>query len=194
MTVQTRKPFNGKHMTAILVAGFGVVLAVNVTMATLASTTFGGIVVENSYVASQDFNRWLDEAAKERALGWRLAARRGAEGRVVVDLTPRRPGLDPGPLAMTSPPSGEAPTAGKAPADGARLKTATGPGSSPGRREVLTAVARHPLGRLPDTALTFRREGGHWISTRPLPAGRWTLRFDIEADGRQWRTEQEIGA
>lgn len=155
MTVQTRRPFNGKHMTAILVAGFGVVLAVNVTMATLASTTFGGIVVENSYVASQDFNRWLDEAAKEKALGWRLQARRGGEGRVVVDLTtPRRPG----------------------------------------RREVLTAVARHPLGRLPDTALTFRREGGHWVSTRPLPAGRWTLRFDVETEGRQWRTEQEIGA
>lgn len=159
MTVQTRRPFNGRHMTAILVAGFGVVVAVNVTMATLASTTFGGIVVENSYVASQDFNRWLDEAAKEKALGWRLQARRGAEGRVVVALTtPRRPG------------------------------------SSPGRREIVTAIARHPLGRLPDIALTFHREGAHWISAQPLPAGRWTLRFDVETDGRQWRTEQEIGA
>ncbi|PNU03860.1 FixH family protein [Novosphingobium guangzhouense] len=157
MTVQTRRPFNGRHMTAILVAGFGVVVAVNVTMATLASTTFGGIVVENSYVASQDFNRWLDEAAKEKALGWTLDARRGAGGRVMVDLQ-------------------------------------VGPAEAPAVHTRLTAVARHPLGRLPDTALTFRHEGGHWISDGPLPAGRWTLRFDAEADGRQWRTEREIGA
>ena len=61
--------FNGWHMFAILCAFFGVVIAVNITMATYASTTFGGIVVENSYVASQEFNRWLDEAKAERALG-----------------------------------------------------------------------------------------------------------------------------
>ncbi|MEO1221410.1 MAG: FixH family protein [Pseudomonadota bacterium] len=31
-----RKPFTGKHMAAILVAGFGVVVAVNFTMASYA--------------------------------------------------------------------------------------------------------------------------------------------------------------
>ena len=36
----------------------------------MPSSTFGGVVVENSYVASQDFNGWLDEARAERALGW----------------------------------------------------------------------------------------------------------------------------
>ena len=61
-------PLTGKRMTGIFVLFFGVVIAVNVVMACYASSTFGGIVVENSYVASQDFNRWLDEAAAEKAL------------------------------------------------------------------------------------------------------------------------------
>ncbi|MBO9602721.1 MAG: FixH family protein [Novosphingobium sp.] len=79
--------FNGWHMFAILCAFFGVVIAVNITMATYASTTFGGIVVENSYVASQEFNRWLDEAKAERALGWQAFAKRTASGKVEIALT-----------------------------------------------------------------------------------------------------------
>lgn len=81
------KPFTGKHMTLILVAGFTVIVGVNVLMATLANTTFGGIVVENSYVASQKFNGWLDEARKEKALGWQVAAQRRSDGRLEVALT-----------------------------------------------------------------------------------------------------------
>lgn len=64
------KPFTGWHMLAILVAGFGIVIAVNVTMAIYASSTFGGTVVDNSYVASQRYNGWLEEARQQDALGW----------------------------------------------------------------------------------------------------------------------------
>ena len=64
------RPFTGRHMAMILVAFFGVVIVVNLIMARYASSTFGGIVVENSYVASQEFNKWLDEAETEKALGW----------------------------------------------------------------------------------------------------------------------------
>ncbi|MGX7953508.1 FixH family protein [Tsuneonella sp. HG249] len=78
--------FTGWHMTAIMVAFFAVVIAVNLTMARFAITTFGGVTVENSYVASQKFNRWLDEAAAEKALGWSAEARRGSDGRVVLVL------------------------------------------------------------------------------------------------------------
>lgn len=80
------RTFTGRHMFAILAAFFGVVIVVNFTMATFASTTFGGVVVENSYVASQHFNRWLDEAADEKALGWEATAARTASGRVAIDL------------------------------------------------------------------------------------------------------------
>lgn len=81
-----RRPFTGYHMAAILVSFFGVVIAVNVLMAKLAISTFGGEVVENSYVASQHFNRWLDEAGAERALGWQADIRHEADGTVAVML------------------------------------------------------------------------------------------------------------
>ena len=64
------KEFTGRKMATILVAGFGVVIAVNFTMAAIASGSFSGVVVENSYVASQKFNGWLEEAEKAKALGW----------------------------------------------------------------------------------------------------------------------------
>ena len=66
------RPFTGWHMTAIICGFFGVVIAVNITMATLASTTFGGTVVDNSYVASQNFNRWIAAGRAQAALGWQV--------------------------------------------------------------------------------------------------------------------------
>ncbi|ALJ15248.1 FixH family protein [Sphingopyxis macrogoltabida] len=68
----TRKPkaFTGRHMTAILVGFFAVVIAVNFTMARFAMSTFGGKVVENSYVASQHYNEWLKRADAQDRLGW----------------------------------------------------------------------------------------------------------------------------
>jgi nitrogen fixation protein FixH len=62
--------FTGWHMSAILVGFFAVVIAVNVVMARFASTTFGGALAENGYVASQDYNRWIADARRQDALGW----------------------------------------------------------------------------------------------------------------------------
>lgn len=78
------KPFTGRHMAIILVAFFGVVITVNFTMARLASQSFGGQVVDNSYVASQKFNTWLDEAEKEKALGWTAQASRQADDKLAI--------------------------------------------------------------------------------------------------------------
>lgn len=143
--------FTGKHMTIILVAGFGVVFAVNFVMASLASSTFGGIVVENSYVASQHFNRWLDEAEKEKALGWTLETKRLESGKIAAHLV-----------------------------------------GAP-RYANVTAEARHPLGRLPDVMLTFERDvSGDLVSDKPLPEGRWTLRFTVQDEGQVWRSEQAV--
>ncbi len=64
------RAFNGWHIAGILVAFFGIVVAVNVLMATLATRTFSGTVVDNSYVASQQFNGWLAAGRAQRALGW----------------------------------------------------------------------------------------------------------------------------
>ena len=88
-TASIKSPFRftGWHMLAILVAFFGVVITVNVYMAHLASSTFTGEVTDNGYVASQNFNHWLDAAAKEKALGWNAVVSRRADGRLVVAVT-----------------------------------------------------------------------------------------------------------
>lgn len=145
------RTFNGRHMLAILVGGFGLVIAVNLSAAVVAKKTFGGIVVENSYVASQDFNRWLDEAKAEQALGWSAKIARRADGRVAA--------------ALSNAPAGA----------------------------IVTAEARHPLGRAPDQQLTFKAaENGMVVSDQVLPAGRWTLRVTISADGQQVRSESAL--
>lgn len=88
MTQQRRiRPLTGKHVAAMFIAFFGVVIAVNMTMARLATSTFGGVVVENSYVASQQFNGWLHEASAERALGWTGVVARDDLGRATLALS-----------------------------------------------------------------------------------------------------------
>ncbi|WP_093666016.1 FixH family protein [Sphingomonas gellani] len=79
--------FTGWHMTGVMVAFFGVVIAVNMLMATEASRTFGGVVVENSYVASQRFNAWLGEARAQARLGWRAEAKEENDGELTVRLS-----------------------------------------------------------------------------------------------------------
>lgn len=81
------RPFTGRHMALIMVCFFGVVIAVNLFMARLAGSSFSGVVVKNSYVASQNYNRWLAEARAEQKLGWQAQASRAADGRVVISLS-----------------------------------------------------------------------------------------------------------
>lgn len=65
--------FTGRHMAAILIAFFGTIIAVNFTMASYASATFSGTVVDSSYVATRKFNSWLAEARAQERLGWDYA-------------------------------------------------------------------------------------------------------------------------
>ncbi|MGI9407824.1 MAG: FixH family protein [Hyphomicrobiaceae bacterium] len=65
------RPFTGRHMAVIMVAFFGVIIAVNFTMAWLAGHTWTGLVVKNSYVASQKFNGQLMQARSQSARGWK---------------------------------------------------------------------------------------------------------------------------
>ena len=79
-----RREFTGRDMAVLMVAGFGIVVAVNFYMASLAIGGFGGVVVENSYVASQKFNGWLDEAREGGKLGYAVNMTRSGDGRLVV--------------------------------------------------------------------------------------------------------------
>ena len=64
------REFTGWHMLVITVSAFAVVIAVNVGMAYKAISTFPGIEVADSYLASQDFDA---EKTAQLALGWVLA-------------------------------------------------------------------------------------------------------------------------
>ena len=82
------KRFNGWHMTAILVAFFGVIVVVNFTMASYATRTFGGTVVDNSYVASQRYNEWLAAARAQDNLQWsETVVRDGEQVRMAVETS-----------------------------------------------------------------------------------------------------------
>ena len=61
--------FTGRHMLAAMLAFFGVIIAVNITMAVFAQTSWTGFVVRNSYVASQEFNGKVAAARAQAALG-----------------------------------------------------------------------------------------------------------------------------
>lgn len=69
-TPRTQREFTGRHMLLIMLSFFGVIITVNVTMAVLANRSWTGLVVGNTYIASQEFN---ERAARGRAqveLGW----------------------------------------------------------------------------------------------------------------------------
>ncbi|CDX38701.1 Nitrogen fixation protein FixH [Mesorhizobium sp. SOD10] len=68
---QKSREFTGSHMLIVIVSFFAVVIGVNVTMATLARKSWTGLVVENTYVASQQFNEEARKGRAQAALGWK---------------------------------------------------------------------------------------------------------------------------
>jgi nitrogen fixation protein FixH len=67
-----QKEIKGGHVLAMLIAFFGVIFGVNFVMAYLANSTWSGLVVENGYVASQNFDKDLAKAKAQEALGWNV--------------------------------------------------------------------------------------------------------------------------
>ena len=75
-TVQTKSnEFTGRHMWLLALSFFGVIITVNVVMATLAIRSWTGLAVDNSYVASQEFEEKRLAHEKQRAAGWRVPHR-----------------------------------------------------------------------------------------------------------------------
>jgi nitrogen fixation protein FixH len=67
MTARPARPLSGRHVLALFVGGFGVIIAVNLTLAFQAVHSFPGLETANSYVASHSFD---DRRAAQEALGW----------------------------------------------------------------------------------------------------------------------------
>lgn len=77
------KEFTGKHMLATMVAFFGVIITVNLVMARFAITTWSGLVVPNTYVASQEFNTKAAESRAIAALGYQIKLTPNVDGLAV---------------------------------------------------------------------------------------------------------------
>lgn len=73
-TIVASKPapgtFTGTHMALLAVGFFGVIIAVNIGLAVVSSTSWTGLVVDNSYVASQEFDTKRDAHLRQAAAGW----------------------------------------------------------------------------------------------------------------------------
>ena len=148
------RAFTGRHMLMVMIGFFGIVIAVNLLMADIAVSTFSGTVVDNSYVASQEFNRWLGEARAQRALGWSVAV-----------------GVDAGRHVVVTARTGTTPVA------------------------AVTAIASHPLGRIPDQALAFDEVApGRYVSRAALPAGRFHIHVRVTAGGHDARFDDQVPA
>lgn len=64
------KEFTGKHMLTIMLLAFGTIITVNMTLAVFAAHSWTGLVVKNSYVASQNYNKVLADDERQKRLGW----------------------------------------------------------------------------------------------------------------------------
>lgn len=88
------KELKGRHVFGIFATGFAIIITVNMTLAWNAVSTFPGLEVKNSYVASQAFN---DARAAQEALGWDVAATLNGDSlilRIEKDGTPVRATID----------------------------------------------------------------------------------------------------
>lgn len=65
---QSARPFTGRHMLIIMLGFFATVFAANMTMVYYASHSWTGLVVKNSYVASQEFNETTEKMLANAAV------------------------------------------------------------------------------------------------------------------------------
>jgi nitrogen fixation protein FixH len=78
----------GWHVFATFFVAFGIIIAVNLTLAFNAVRTFPGLEVKNSYVASQRFN---NDRAAQLALNWDVSATLAGDNLVLQILENGKP-------------------------------------------------------------------------------------------------------
>jgi nitrogen fixation protein FixH len=85
------KPLTGTKVFLMLVAFFGLVIGVNVTMMKLAIATLPGTEVDSAYRASLAFSSDIAAARAQEQRGWRVNARveRKVDGATLVNVEAR---------------------------------------------------------------------------------------------------------
>jgi nitrogen fixation protein FixH len=85
------KQLTGRHVLIMLVAFFGIIIAVNVTIAKLAISTLPGTEVDSPYAASLAYGKEITAAHNQDARKWEVDAHidRGADGAAVLQVQAR---------------------------------------------------------------------------------------------------------
>lgn len=83
--IAAQAPVRGRWIPWVFVAGFLVVIGVNAVLITAAVGTFTGTTTTGAYDRGLGYGAVLDEAARQRALGWKAEVVR-AGGAVVVTV------------------------------------------------------------------------------------------------------------
>lgn len=147
----------GRHVLIMLLAFFGVVIAVNITFVNLALDSWTGLTDHDSYRTGLSWNRTLERDAEQKAMGWSTGietkAEKTADGaawKLAVTLTLRD-------------------------RDG---KPITG--------LAVDGRAWHPVLEADDRSLSFSEAGGGvYLGSAVLPgAGDWTLKLALKRPDR----------
>jgi nitrogen fixation protein FixH len=90
---RSKKPreLTGRHVLFWLLGFFGLVFVVNGVMIRAATSTFGGVETQSSYKAGRLFEREIEQAERQQALGWHVDGSlvRDRAGQAVLDITVR---------------------------------------------------------------------------------------------------------
>jgi len=84
----SEKPLTGRKVLVMLVAFFGVVIGVNVTMMKLAIVTLPGTEVDSAYTASLGYEKEIAAAHDQNVRNWQVDAhiQRGTDGGATVQV------------------------------------------------------------------------------------------------------------
>ncbi len=89
MTAMTVREVTGKHVLIVMLAFFGVMLAVNAVFVVLALSTFNGGEGGRAYQRGLDYNRVIDAARAQDALGWSHRIEVTQPGQVSLSVSER---------------------------------------------------------------------------------------------------------
>lgn len=86
MSAASVKPLTGKHVLAIILGFFGIMLAVNMLFLFSALSTFNGGEGGKAYQAGLEYNRTIAAARQQDLLGWSHSVEADMAGEVRVTL------------------------------------------------------------------------------------------------------------
>lgn len=88
MTDTGGKPITGRHFLFGIIAFFALIFVANGILLYFALTSWSGLEVESSYEAGRSFNKEVDAARAQAALGWQVdaTADRAADGTATIRL------------------------------------------------------------------------------------------------------------